>query len=105
LILIPAVNPVARLVGDDLAAWKHEDDELGAKGIATRKCYRAALRDGTVITSGEGNVYESNNRRRTSLLRMQSSDRRQLHGRWEEVIPLSAYGVVEDMFCASGRLV
>jgi len=100
--LLHPVKPIMELAGAELVALRQYKEELARDDMTTFKCYRAALRDGTVITAGDGDVDETANRRRTSLLRVQSSDRRQLRNGTEETFLRRTYGVVEHFLLCEG---
>lgn len=102
LTLLHPVEPCMDLVGAQFAALQRHDAELVADGTTTRKCYRMEMRDGTVVRAGDTDMGEDCDRRRTSLVRVQSSDRRQSHGRAVETVSLSTYGVVEHFLLCEG---
>ena len=95
VILLPPVSGASELDGEQLTALQQFDATLADANPTPIKFFRVLLRNKAIVDARDNQPHMRAARRRTSLLRVQSSDRRLLRGGRVETFERRTYGVVE----------
>ena len=94
--LLPPVSGASELYGEQLTALLQFDATLTDAHPTPIKVFRVLLRNKAIVDVRDNQPHMRAARRRTSLLRVQSSDRRLLRGGRVETFERRPYGVVEN---------
>jgi len=93
--LLPPVSGASELYGEQLTALQQFDATLADANPTPIKFLRVLLRNKAIVDARDNQPHMRAARRRTSLLRVQSSDRRLLRNGRVETFERRTYGVVE----------